>query len=96
MASAAPYFVIAASVATLAKTASDLSKPGVKGASEKQAATPSQVTSDKSNSSDISANILKQEQARKAASTNDTILTGGMGALGNPETSSGSSTLLGL
>lgn len=48
--------------------------------------------------SETQADILRKEQARKAAGASGTesILTGGMGALGNANTQSGAGNLLGI
>lgn len=69
-----------------------------------QAATPSSPTttpfstSSARNVSETQADILRKEQARKAAGASGTesILTGGMGALGNANTQSGAGNLLGI
>lgn len=92
------FFTAAAATANIVKTVSDLSQ-GSPGKATAQVSTPTQATATKdSNASDIQANILKQEQARKAGagSSYDSILTGGMGVMGLPETLGGGKTLLGL
>lgn len=93
------FFTAAAATANIVKTVSDLSQ-GSPGKATAQVSTPTQATATKdTNASDIQANILKQEQARKAGAssgTTDSILTGGMGAWGQPEVLGGGKTLLGL
>lgn len=69
-----------------------------------QTATPSSPTttpfetSSARNVSETSADILRKEQARKAAgaSGSESLLTGGLGVLGNAQTLSGASNLLGI
>ncbi|MDQ7835474.1 MAG: hypothetical protein RDU24_08840 [Humidesulfovibrio sp.] len=97
---------IIAAIAGVASAGSSVVQALGSGASKApaQAATPSSPTttpfstSSARNVSETQADILRKEQARKAAGASGTesILTGGMGALGNASTQSGAGNLLGI
>ena len=89
---------VASAGSSVAQALGGSSKAKAQAATPAAAATTPFETSTARNTSETEASILRREQARKAggASGSESILTGGLGALGNPATQTGASTLLGL
>jgi hypothetical protein len=99
---AIPYLVATAAVASTASSVMNMTaskpKPSAQQATPKGPSTTPFETNTTRNASETESDILRKEQARKAGgvSGGESILTGGLGVLGNAQTQSGSSNLLGL
>lgn len=98
---AIPYLVATAAVASTASSVMNMTaskpKPSTQATPKGPTTTPFETNTTR-NASETESDILRKEQARKAGgvSGGESILTGGLGVLGDPQTQSGSSNLLGL